>query len=305
MKALSNSVTAALVVCLFALPADAQQRRANPAAKPSTAAKADKVIRAGSAAFVKAFNAGDAKRDAALWTQDGDYIDETGQASRGRAAIEKQYSAFFKQNPGASIRVDIQSIRVLNVHTAIEDGVAKLDALAGGQVTRSRYTAVHTLTAGKWLMSSVRDASLATPGNHARLAKLAWLIGTWHAEHQGVELEMTFRWLPNRSFIQRDFKVTKRDRVLLSGQQIIGWDPIEERISSWLFDSTGSYAVGAWAPSASGWVVRSTGVSSDGLWTRATNVLSSLHGRLVWKSIKRGASKFDLLDSEEIILKRK
>lgn len=295
-----------LAACFSASEAGAQQALA--AKKEKTASVSDPVeraIRATSQAFAKAFNAGDAKAVAALWTADGDYVDEQGKASRGRAAIEKQYVTFFDKNPGASIQVRVDSVRAINDHTAIEDGVAQLDSRGGDQMTRSRYTAVHTLVDGKWLMSSVRDAALATPGNHAKLADLTWLIGTWHAEHQDVELEMKFYWLPNKSFIQRDFQVTKRGRVLLSGKQIIGWDPIEQRVSSWLFDSTGSYSVGAWSPQKGGWVVRNTGVSSDGLWTKATNVLGQLHGRLVWKSVNRGAGDFDLLDSEEIILKRK
>ena len=54
-----------------------------------------------------------------------------------------------------------------------------------------------------------------------------------------------------------------------------------------------------------GWVIHSTGVTADGTWTRATNVLARVHDAIAWKSTKRGAGKFDLLDSEEIILKRK
>ena len=301
MKYFFANLCLAIAVCVSTSPAPAQD--AQPT-RPSTDPIA-KAIQASSARFVKAFNAGEAKAVAALWTAGGDYVDENGETSRGREEIERKYAAFFKSHAGSTIEVRIDSIRKINPHTVIEDGVAQLDSLAGSQMTRSRYTAVHTLADGKWLMSSVRDVSLATPGNHARLKGLVWLLGTWQAEHQGTQLEMTFRWLPNKSFIQRDFKVTKADRVVLSGKQIIGWDPLEERVSSWLFDSTGSYSVGTWTPHESGWVVRATGVTSDGMWTRATNVFSQLHDRLVWKSIRRGAGNFDLLDSDEILLKRK
>ena len=56
-------------------------------------------IRAGSEAFVAAFNKHDAKGVAALWTKDGEYIDDSGRAITGRDAIEQDYAAFFTENP--------------------------------------------------------------------------------------------------------------------------------------------------------------------------------------------------------------
>src|SRR5262245_41069489 len=49
--------------------------------------------------FMEAFNRGDARALASFWTDDGEYIDPDGDTIRGRAAIEKDYVAFFKQNP--------------------------------------------------------------------------------------------------------------------------------------------------------------------------------------------------------------
>ena len=293
---------AALIALVLTSAANAQGK---PKSAATSADAATKAIHASSSAFAKAFNAGNAKAVAALWTADGDYVDEDGNAFRGRDAIEKAYAKFFANNPGVSIRVNIDAIRLINKDTAIEDGTARLDAPGGGDFTRSRYTAIHSRVGGKWLMSSVRDASLAAPAVNARLGGLAWMIGEWHAEHQGASLEMSIRWIADKAFIERDYTVRKKGRVALSGKQIIGWDPVERRISSWLFDSSGSYAIGAWSPTDNGWVIRSTGVTGDGTWTRATNMLSRVHDALVWKSTGRSADSFDLPNSEEIVLKRK
>src|SRR5262245_29055735 len=56
-------------------------------------------IREGSQAFVEAFNRADAQAVAALWAPDGEYIDEAGRKFEGRAAIEKEYAAFFSAHP--------------------------------------------------------------------------------------------------------------------------------------------------------------------------------------------------------------
>src|SRR5436190_12531336 len=44
-------------------------------------------------AFREVFNRGDAKAVAALWTEDGNYIDESGKRFEGRDAIEKEYAS--------------------------------------------------------------------------------------------------------------------------------------------------------------------------------------------------------------------
>src|SRR5262249_10117642 len=46
--------------------------------------------------FVQAFEKGDAKAIAALWTEQGEYHDESGEMLHGRAAIEKAYAEHFK-----------------------------------------------------------------------------------------------------------------------------------------------------------------------------------------------------------------
>ena len=50
-------------------------------------------------AFVRAFNAGDAKAVVADWTADGQYTDEDGNVFRGRDAIEKEYARLFTATP--------------------------------------------------------------------------------------------------------------------------------------------------------------------------------------------------------------
>src|SRR5262245_56205745 len=68
----------------------------------------------------EAFNRGDAKAVAALWTKDGEYIDESGQRFPGRDAIQKEYAQFFAAHPGEKMNVMIDSLRLINDDTAVE-----------------------------------------------------------------------------------------------------------------------------------------------------------------------------------------
>src|SRR5262245_37715471 len=98
---------------------------AKPAAKSDAAAAVDAelaAIRGTEREFKKAFDAGDAKAVAALWTTNGEYVDEVGRRLQGREAIEKEFATFFTANKGAKITSHIESLRLINAETAIEDG---------------------------------------------------------------------------------------------------------------------------------------------------------------------------------------
>ena len=86
-------------------PAQVVPQQKGPAAnvgKTTSEESELEAIRKSSHAFEEAFNKADAKAVAALWTIDGDYVDETGQVFAGRDAIEKQYADFFANHQAAT-----------------------------------------------------------------------------------------------------------------------------------------------------------------------------------------------------------
>ena len=97
-------------------------------------------IRAEAEVFRKAFQSGDAKAIASLWTEDGEYIDPSGERLAGRAAIEKGYTDFFAAHPGTEMKITIDSLRLVGPNTAIEDGRVALQPApedgAGASTTR-------------------------------------------------------------------------------------------------------------------------------------------------------------------------
>ena len=64
--------------------------------------------------------------------------------------------------------------------------------------------------------------------------------------------------------------------MTLEGWQIIGWDPIDERIRSWTFDSEGGFADGYFTREGSRWLLRETGVAPDGSRTGADNTITKI-----------------------------
>src|SRR5262245_56525415 len=75
---------------------DATQAGGTQADEPSRDADRE-AIRESSREFSRAFEKRDAKAVAALWTQQGEYQDETGDVVHGRAAIEKAFADVFKE----------------------------------------------------------------------------------------------------------------------------------------------------------------------------------------------------------------
>ncbi len=113
----------------------------------------EKAIRATADDFVKAFNAADAKAVGALWATDAEYTDESGQSYHGRAAIEKEYADLFKEHRGATMTVNIESIRFLGPDIAMEKGIAKVKLPGGRCRHRDRVTPWSTpgaTASGSW-----------------------------------------------------------------------------------------------------------------------------------------------------------
>jgi len=288
-----------LLCCICCGPLAADEKR--PAAETLSP---EQQIRRNAEAFVTAFNQGDAERVAEFWTPEGEYVDETGQRFVGREAIRNEYKKLFATNPGAKLTLAIDFIRLLKDDVALEDGRASVSP-APGPPAQSRYLAVHVKTGDQWFLSSVRDSRVEVPSTFARLADLEFLVGSWSAEHRGVAVELDCRWIENKSFLERTYKVTDNAHPLGSHKEIVGWDPQARQIKSWSFSSDGGHAVGTWTPHERGWLVASAGVHGDGTPVSAVYVYSVVdHNVLAWKSLRRTRGGVPLPETHETLLKR-
>ncbi len=293
--------SAAILCCFAAQPCLAQAPAGQGLQKSAELAE----IRAGSLAFVAAFNQKDAKAVAALWTPDGEYTDDAGRKFQGREAIEMGYAKHFADNPKVKLRLTIDSLRLLSESAAIEDGRAFVEPHTVGAPGVSKYSVVHVKQNGKWLMASVRDTWLPAPSTYDYVADLEWLIGSWTSEDHHVKTESVCRWVANKSFVERSFTTTQPDGATTTGVQIIGFNPQAGHVQSWNFSSDGGHAIGVWSPRENGWTAELQGMTGDGSATSAVNLLTRLDDNAyVWQSIQRTLGETALPDTKEVIFKR-
>src|SRR5258707_1319374 len=112
----------------------------------------------------------------------------------------------------------------------------------GGTPVVNRYTAVYVKREGKWLVGSVRESSAAAAEDGVR--GLEWMRGDWVDEGDAGVILSTCRWSPDKTCLNREFKVRAGDREVMTGTQRIGWDPRAGQIKSWEFDSQGGHGEG-------------------------------------------------------------
>lgn len=262
-------------------------------------------IYAASESFVAAFNKQDATAVAALWTTEGEYLDDTGRVFIGRGEIEKGYQEYFAASPDAKIQVMIDSVRLVGGNTAIEDGQAVVESAADDSAHFTKYTVVHAKVEGQWLMASARVTATDAPASVSSAADLEWLIGNWIAEEHGVKIESVCSWVVDGRFLERKYTTTQVDGSQSSGVQLIGWNPQGDHVQSWSFSPEGGHAVGIWMPNQAGWTSQMQGVTGDGMLTTSINQLRRLDDNAyVWQSIHRTIDGNPIPDTDEVVLKR-
>lgn len=308
-----NKILAILLIAIigpaagFAAEGKRGAGKTGPAAQSQGARAADeKAVRASAEDFVEAFNKGDAKQVSALWTTDCEYVDETGRIIRGRAAMEKEYAAFFAANPGLKMENTVSSAKILGGKTAVEEGKSVIKKPDGKLLSRGTYTALLLKEGDKWLISSVREHASPSLSVRPTFADLEWLIGDWTAEKGSKNLDFNVKWVADKRFIELSYMVRDKGIVSRSGIQIIGRDPTSGDVTSWSFDSSGGYGRGLWRLLKKGWITESRGVMPDGAPTSSTDIVSKIDGdRFSWQSVNRRVAGRTLADSELLVLKRK
>jgi uncharacterized protein (TIGR02246 family) len=296
-----------LLTAVIAERARSQQAPPGPAATEQAAVVESPdlaALRKSAASFAEAFNRGDAAAVAALWTPDGEYVDDRGRKFVGREAIEQGYAEFFAGNPGATLQLQIEALRLLSPSTALEDGQAVSQPADGDAPIRSEYSVVHVKVDGRWFMASVRDTLIAE-STRDNMSDLGWLIGSWTAEEHGVKTESQCRWIGDKSFVERRYTTTGLDGAKTTGLQIIGFNAEHDQVHSWNFSPDGSFAVGVWSPIEDGWQASITGATADGTPTTATNRLQRLDDNAyVWQSVERSLGDSAIPDTDEVVIRR-
>jgi hypothetical protein len=163
--------------------------------------------------------------------------------------------------------------------------------LADGTAESGAYASIWARADGKWLVTRVHDvAELAGAGaasNFDHLKQLEWLVGDWESEGKNTLVTFTCKWNKNHSFLVIDQTIHLKDQEEMTLTQFIGWDPLQQQIRSWVFDSRGGFGEGLWTRAGNRWMVESAGVLSDA--RRATSNSS-------WKYVDDHTCEWDSVD---------
>jgi uncharacterized protein (TIGR02246 family) len=265
----------------------------------------EKAIRDTSNSFARAFERGDAKAVADFWTEEGEYVDEKGNAVRGREALAKAYAGFFAKREKVSVQSKTHSVRFLGKDTAVEDGTFSVRA-GDAPAATNRFSTLYVRQDGRWLIALLKemdDQSARQP----HLAELAWLVGTWESEGSAAAVRISYQWDEGKKFLHARYSVKpkKGTEIASSGLEIIGVDPQLGMIHGWTFDSEGAVGQSIWKWNGSRWMIEAAGTQSDGSQTTATNLLTrSGDDKFTWRSVKRSLNGEELPDLPQITVHR-
>ena len=290
----------AAVCGIFLLAANGLQGQDASASKDSSRNADREAIAQSARDFAAAFEKGDAKAVAALWTEQGEYESDDGMVLRGRAAIEAAFAAHFKDRPGEKMEIKVESIRFPSRNTAIEEGLTCSTA-KGGLPDSACYRVLHVREDGKWRIALCREWG----AGENRMADLDWLIGTWHGEAKDHELTISFSPGKNGRFLVGEFTTTAAGKTVPLGTMKIGLDPVSRQFISWHFDPDGGFGHGLWLRERNHWAVDSRGIQGDGVEIAMVNVFTRFgNDEVGWRSIDRMVGGETQPDSPLIRLKR-
>lgn len=260
---------------------------------PAKVEGAEAGIKAATAEYAKAFNAGDAKAAAALWTTEGEYIGANGETHRGRAEIEKGLAEFFKANPKATVAIEVENVRPLARGTASCEGVVKVTVPGDDTPNESRYTALHVLEDGKWYAASVREWA-EDPATDVTLKAMEWIIGEWSAKGSAGEVKLTYKWDTNKTFIRCEYETAKDGKSVSHGTHVIGKNP-GGGLRTWTFDSSGTTSDGLWVRDGTRWINEATGLTPDGTEITSLNIIVPISAdAFTWQTTDRAANDVPL-----------
>lgn len=265
-------------------------------------------IEAEVAAYVEAYNAQDAASLARHWSESGVYV-RPGDGLRivGRKAIQKEFETAFAEGPGAVLTVNVDTIRFVTADVAIEEGTAEVKRMDAAPL-RSGYSAVHVKRDGRWQIDSIREVDLPAPEEAPvnGLSELAWLVGDWVDQSEDAAVESSISWAKNKTFLSYSFKVSTGNVDDLEGTQVVAWDPSAKLIRSWMFDSDGGIAEGAWSRQGNRWLVKFHQLLADGRTATSTNIYTYVDAdTFTWQSMGRVVDGKPLPDVEPVTVVRK
>lgn len=267
----------------------------------------EKAIREKVKAYQTAFNEKKAAALASMWMEDADYVNPvTGESVAGREAIQKVYEEKFQKEDSLKLDLHVDSISFPKSDQALETGTATLKK--GDQTAKTfAYKVLYEKVKGDWLISEVREVEdIAPPSHYEHLKELNWLIGSWIDEDEDTTVITSYEWDRYKNFLIQHFSVAVEGKFQVEGKQIIGWDPLQKKIRSWIFDSDGGFGEAKWSKKGSSWIAETTQILNDGRKASATHIFTPINTESYkWESVERDVDGELLPDIDPVTIVRK
>jgi uncharacterized protein (TIGR02246 family) len=209
---------------MFVVPcgtASAQQAGAPAAAAAPQTQDAATVaaIRAAARSYQEALDRGDGTALAALWTPDGDIVDDEGRVLNGREAVGGITPAG-ANSPRPAVRIEETTLRLLTADAALEDGTVTVTPPGATAPLKGWFSATWVRHDGAWKLAGLRESRISAPQSSTQLADLEWMVGDWtvvedHPDREPVAgglpltpsgrppIEVSVRWNATRTFLIR------------------------------------------------------------------------------------------------------
>jgi uncharacterized protein (TIGR02246 family) len=115
--------------------------------------------------YTTAWNSGDAAKAAAVYTDDGTFINTLGVETKGRAAIEKNMAdSLSGEMKGTAFAATMDTIRFIRADVAVVQGTTNITG--GGTPPdglKGHYLLVATKQGGSWKLLAVHAAAMPPP----------------------------------------------------------------------------------------------------------------------------------------------
>jgi hypothetical protein len=158
---------------------------------------------------------------------------------------------------------------------AIQEGEQLIVTKNGKEKSDNAITAVLARLETGWAYATLqqRPKDDEEPSLHDRLEPLSWLVGDWVDEDPDAHTAISCRWSDDKHFLMVNYESNIAGKAGIKSTQRIGWDPLTERVRSWVFDSDGGYGEGHWTRVDKAWIIKSMAVMPDGDTGSATIVI--------------------------------
>lgn len=225
--------------------------------------------------YIDSYNEGNFDKFKTFWTEEGTFTNPTtGEEVSGREQIASFFQERYKSLNGNKVVFNILSVQLQDPNKAIVEGTFQRNT--GIQAKRARRIELVN-DKGVWLIQSIREIDVDDPPNlYDHLKPLEWLLGKWNDKDEDVTIKFETKWDKYRNFILQHFTTVIYGVEELEGRQFIGWDPVQEKIRSWIFDSDGGFGSGIWSQNEKSWQVSVTYTLSDGRQAIATDIYTPI-----------------------------